>query len=184
MTLFLPWIYVVVAMVQMHQDPFLREIPPEAIPAATSPKAQSGLATMYGTPDDRKWGAGHLACAPDYRVQDLPEMHVCAHRTYRCGTILAVENPRTGLRTLCRVLDRGPYGALLEDGTWAVKIRASDPGTWRGIADMTPAVAKAIGHTGFGRVKVWPVFIPAKRMIVTPVKKPKVRRSRVDRVGV
>lgn len=184
MFVFLPLIYVVFSLVEMHQDPFLRSIPPEAIPGTTSPKAQSGIATMYGTPNDRKWGAGHLACAPDYRVQDLPEMHVCAHRTYPCGTILVVENPRTGLRTLCRVLDRGPYGALLEDGTWTVKIKHADPGTWRGIADMTPAVAQAIGHTGYGRVKVWPIYVPKKRMIVAPVKAPKDRRKHVDRTGV
>ena len=74
-----------------------------------------------------------------------------------------------------------PAYVLLEDGTWGVKIRPTDPGTWRGILDMTPTVAAAIGHTGFGQVKVWPVYVPAKTMIVKPVKG---RRAQLRRPGV
>lgn len=158
-------------------DPFLQDIPAFAVPTETSPKAKKGLATMYGTSKDKKWGGGHLACAPDYQVQTLPTMNVCAHRTYRCGTIMAVENVRTKKRTLCRVLDRGPYGALLEDGTWVLKIRADDPGTWRGIADLTPSVAAAIGHSGYEQVRTWAIYIPAKKLIVKPVKKKKTKRA-------
>ena len=155
----------------MHLDPFLRHIPSEAIPTQTSRKAKIGLATMYGTPTDRKWGGGRMACAPAYRLRSIPTMNTCAHRTYKCGTILAIENVRTKKRTLCRVLDRGPYGALLADGTWVVKIKPTDPGVWRGIADLAPAVAAAIDHNGFERIRLWVVHVPA-------------RPIRVNRVGV
>jgi hypothetical protein len=168
----------------MFGDPFLQDIPAFMVPTETSSKAKTGLATMYGLKRDKKWGGGFLACAPDYRVQTLPTMNVCAHRTYRCGTIMAVENVRTKKRTLCRVLDRGPYGALLEDGTWVLKIRAHEPGTWRGIADLTPSVAAAIGHNGFERVRTWPIYTPKKKMIVKPVKKKTKRALRVERPSV
>lgn len=175
---------IIIAWVQVfcaHADPFLRNVPVHMVPTKTSQKARQGLATTYGTVKDTKWGGGHMACAPDYRIRDVPTMHVCAHRTYRCGTILAVENVRTRQRTLCRVLDRGPYGAKLEDGTWAVKIKASDPGVWRGVADLTPATSAAIGHNGFEQVKIWPVYIPKETLIVPRVKKAK--RS-IYRTGV
>ena len=179
-----PVIVIWMQLSTMNADPFLQEIPSFAVPQETSPKAKTGIATIYGLPKDKKWGGGRLACAPDYRVQTLPTMNVCAHRTYRCGTILAVENVRTKKRTLCRVLDRGPYGATMEDGAWGLKIRKTDPGVWRGIADLTPSVAKAIGHTGYERVRIWPVYVPTKKLIVKPKKTPKRRPARTNRVGV
>jgi hypothetical protein len=168
----------------LDSDPFLLTIPNDLIPAITHTSAATGIATVYGLPSDKKWGSGHLACAPDFRVQTLPTMNVCAHRTYRCGTILAVENPRTKQRTLCRVLDRGPYGAIMDDGTWGLKIRPSDPGRWRGIADLTPTVSAAIGHRGYERVKIWPVYIPDQKMIIKPKKPKKQHPVRENRVGV
>jgi hypothetical protein len=162
----IPLIVALTQFLGMNADPFLQVIPATVIPTTTSPDARTGIASVYGYKGDEKWGGSRLACAQGYRVQTLPTMNVCAHRTHRCGTILAVENVRTGRRTLCRVLDRGPYGALLEDGSWVVKVKKSDPGTWRGITDLTPAVAAAIGHNGFEKVKTWVMYTPAKKMVV------------------
>lgn len=72
-----------------------------------------GVASRFGDPGD-KWVGGNLYCAPKKRVDS--KEHVCAHRRagYRelpCGSILILENPRTGKRSWCKVMDRGPYGA-------------------------------------------------------------------------
>jgi hypothetical protein len=136
---------------------------------------QSGTASRFGDPGD-KWIGGTLKCAPDKYVDS--QMRVCAHRSYACGTVLVIENSRTGMKTWCRVMDRGPYGAnvFADDGqlvyisgapAWYVKkTRSQRPprrlcgaggcvGRWRGILDMSPAVSDAIRHNGLERVKVW-----------------------------
>lgn len=118
---------------------------------ATTLHHDAGLATRYGTPGDR-WAGRGLACTGK-RMQ--PNQLVCAHRTLPCGTTLILENPRNGRFALCQVLDRGPYGAILPSGQWGLKIHASDPGRWRGILDLSPAVSKALGHNGFQRIRVY-----------------------------
>lgn len=142
------------------------------LPATTD---ESGIGSMYGTRDDRWLGSGKMACAPHDAVPQ--EEHICAHRSYPCGTILIIEYPKTGKRTWCEVTDRGPYGAnvfvdntkVVIDGkpAWYIKKKAShDPpaelcptgncvGRWRGVVDMSPGTARAIGHPGWGAVKVW-----------------------------
>jgi len=119
-------------------------------------KPEVGLVTRYGDPGD-KYGSGRMACKPHPYVDQY--MMGCAHRTLPCGTVLFLENPRTGMRTYCTVMDRGPYGAMHE-GKWRIKIRPSDPGKWRGILDITPAVSRALGHNGFEYLKVWVVTPP------------------------
>ena len=60
-----------------------------------------------------------------------------------------------GLSSL--VNDRGPYGAILESGGWALKLSSSDPGDWRGIIDLSRASAEAIGfdfNSGLEEVEV------------------------------
>jgi hypothetical protein len=140
-----------------------------------------GIASRFGDPGDKHVG-GTLACKPKERVS-LTE-HQCAIRSkrYKCGTILILENKRTGQRSWCAVADRGPYGAnvfaqqegrwvpvLTESGrkAWYVKKRKShNPpddlcpsgncvGRWRGVADLSPAVSDALGHNGFERVRVY-----------------------------
>lgn len=136
---------------------------------------EHGIATRYGYPGDI-YGSGGIACKPHNRVNDVE--HICAHRWYPCGTLLIVENQKTGERNWCEVKDRGPYGAnvFAADGSkvmvgnrqgWYIKIREGDlppddlcpdggcVGKWRGILDMSPAVSKGMGHTGWGTVKVW-----------------------------
>jgi rare lipoprotein A (peptidoglycan hydrolase) len=109
-----------------------------------------GLATRYGDPGDRL-GQQRLSCT---NKRMLPGQLVCAHRTLPCGSVVVLENPRNGQLALCQVLDRGPFGAILPDGGWGVKIRRSEPGAWRGLIDLSPAVAKALGHNGRERVRI------------------------------
>ena len=56
---------------------------------------------------------------------------------------------------MCEVLDRGPFGAILPTGEWGVKIHKDEPGAWRGILDLSPAVADALGHNGRERIRVF-----------------------------
>jgi hypothetical protein len=66
-----------------------------------------------------------------------------------------LQNRRTGRFALCEVLDRGPFGAILPSGEWGVKIRATQPGSWRGIIDLAPAVAQALDLNGREQVRVF-----------------------------
>ncbi len=110
-----------------------------------------GLATRFGDPGDKLTGK-HLSCThPPLQPGQL----VCAHRTLPCGTTLILENPRTGQFALCEVLDRGPFGAILPTGDWGVKIHKYEPGDWRGILDLAPAVSQALGHNGRERIRVF-----------------------------
>lgn len=144
-----------------------------ALPSKTD---ESGIGSMYGTPDDKWLGSGKMACKPHDAVPQ--DKHICAHRFYPCGTILIIEYPKTGQRTWCKVMDRGPYGAnvFAEDGSkviidgkpaWYIKIKKNDTipselcpdgnctSKWRGVLDMGPATARAMGHPGWGYIRVW-----------------------------
>src|SRR5262245_14969397 len=101
---------------------------------ATSLVSEHGLATRFGDPGDLLAGA-ELKCT---RERLRPGQLVCAHRTLPCGTLLMLQNPRTGRFALCSVLDRGPYGAILPSGQWGFKLRKSEPGRWRGLLDLAP----------------------------------------------
>ena len=76
-----------------------------------------------------------------------------AHRSYPLGSWVEIRNLRTGRMVETQVIDRGPYGAM-HKGRWIIKKRPSDPGRWRGCADLTPPVAKKIGHNGFERISI------------------------------
>jgi hypothetical protein len=103
-----------------------------------------GLATRFGDPGDPLDG-NHLSCTHQ-KLQ--PGQLACAHRTLPCGTVLMLENPRTKRVAVCQVLDRGPFGAILPSGNWGLKRHAYEPGDWRGILDLSPAVAEALEFNG------------------------------------
>ncbi len=111
---------------------------------------EKGLATRFGDPGDM-WTGAHLSCTGQ-RI--APGQLACAHRTLPCGSLVVVHNPRTSRFAVCQVLDRGPFGAILPSGDWGVKIRADEPGVWRGIIDLAPAVADALDFNGRERVQV------------------------------
>jgi rare lipoprotein A (peptidoglycan hydrolase) len=117
----------------------------------TTLQYQRGLATRFGDPGDHLSGK-QLSCTHE-RMR--PGQLVCAHRTLPCGTPLLLENPRNGRFAVCQVLDRGPFGAILPTGQWGVKIHRREPGAWRGILDLSPAVAKALAFNGRERVRVF-----------------------------
>jgi hypothetical protein len=109
-----------------------------------------GLSTRFGDPGDR-WAGAHLSCTHEkMKPGDL----VCAHRTLPCGTVVMLHNPRTKRYAVCEVADRGPFGAILPSGQWGVKIKKSQPGKWRGIIDLSPAVAKQLQHNGREKVVI------------------------------
>lgn len=97
-------------------------------------ETQVGLISWYGGDffEGRTTASGDV-----YRGDRM----ACASRTLAFGTIVVLVEQETGAVSWCRVNDRGPYGALLEDGTWVRKFRRSQPGTWRAILDVTPATA-------------------------------------------
>lgn len=114
-------------------------------------EADRGLATRFGDPDDPMDGP-YLSCT---RKKIIPGQLVCAHRTLPCGSLVLLENIRTGQFAACEVLDRGPFGAILPSGDWGLKLHADEPGDWRGIIDLSPAVSEALGHNGFERVRLF-----------------------------
>lgn len=112
--------------------------------------------TIFGYPGD-KWAGGD---ALYYKRPIQPGDIGIAHRRLPVGSIIAVEHLDTGKWAIGRVVDRGPYGAIHE-GEWVLKRRRSEPGKWRGCADLTPDMAMLIGHDGFDRVRVWRLPRPA-----------------------
>lgn len=123
-----------------------------------------GVGSKYGYAND-VWAMQGLACRPAKHIDYIA--HICAHRTLPCGTMLVVENVRTNMYSWCMVMDRGPYGAILVDDdnqkTWTLKISASDPGRWRGILDMSPAVSNELNHNGLERIRYW-VYNPLQTL--------------------
>ena len=129
-----------------------------ALTATAAARTETGNASVFAFRGD-KWQGGRSPCLGR---QVRPTDHVVAHRTLPCGTRVRVTNLRTGLKTIATVANRGPYGACLDDdyrggfrcNKWALKRRRSDPGRWRGVLDITPAVATAIEHDGWDRVRL------------------------------
>lgn len=107
----------------------------------------TGKATRFADPGDR-WAGGNARCLGRPVRAGEPGL---AHRSLPCGTLVRIRNHRTGCVTVAPVVDRGPFGAM-HDGRWVIKRRASDPGVWRGVADLTPATFAALGAESFDRV--------------------------------
>ncbi len=112
--------------------------------------ADRGLATRFGDPGDPLDGE-YLSCT---RQPMAAGQMACAHRTLPCGTVVMLANPRTKKVAVCQVLDRGPFGAILPTGDWGFKLSKADPGDWRGIIDLSPAVADALDFNGRERMNV------------------------------
>ncbi len=168
-------------------DPFLRGLPAVAWEAPDRSPDEVGRASTYARPaktcepgdikcKPRKAGSKKqslMACAETTRV--APDMAVCAHRTHRCGTLLLLQHEGTGRTAMCRVMDRGPYGAHdAETGEWFNKAREPDrEGTYAGVLDMGPAVRAVLapGDGGKPRVRIWVLDVPRR-----PIKRVRVKR--------
>lgn len=108
-----------------------------------------GRATRFADRADRH--AGGASRCLGRRV--LPTDWGVAVRGGRCGDLYRVTNLRTGLVVVAPKVDSGPYGAM-HQGSWVLKRKASDPGVWRGVVDLTPPVFAALKAKSFDRVRV------------------------------
>lgn len=133
------------------------------IEANDTAHVQKYYATIFATKDDPFLGGK----SPCLNRLVLPTDDIIAHRYLPCGTKVRITAIRTGRSTFTYVGERGPYGACTypgwepgnptdpnkpnqcPNGYWVIKRKASEPGLWRGAADITPAVAKRVGHTGY-----------------------------------
>lgn len=110
------------------------------------------LATQFGHPGD-----GHGGRTPTILTKKpvTPSDIGIAHRTWPIGSVVLVANIRTNKSVLAVVIDRGPYGKLDAQGRWfnARKERSRE-GAYRGCADLTPRLAKLIGHNRKERVRL------------------------------
>lgn len=116
---------------------------------STPAQAETGRATRFAYPGD-KWTGGDMRCLG--RPLRHGE-HGIAHRTLPCGTVVRVTNLRTKRHTVAVVVDAGPWGAM-SAGAWVIKRHRREPGTWRGIADLSPAVVADLRHRSFDRVRL------------------------------
>lgn len=110
---------------------------------------QTCVASVFGYAGDR-WDGGVSRCL-GRRVR--PDDWGIAMRGVPCGTPVIIWLPRTGRAVVAPIIDAGPFGAIHE-GRWVLKRRKSDPGTYRGCADLTPPVARALGHSWLERVRI------------------------------
>jgi hypothetical protein len=140
-----------------------------SVPAGTRWE-QTGLASVYRPGGGGRNGGG-LACLERHPsgAHVAPDLPFIAHRRLPCGTVVQLYLPRTRRSTLAVVLDRGPFGAI-HSGSWVLKLRASDPGTWRGIADLSPGAAAALEHNGLEPIRLRRV--PAPVPLETPLLPP------------
>lgn len=112
------------------------------------------LSTQFGHPGD-----GHGGTTPTIHTKKPVTEHDMgiAHRTWKMGARVRVKNIRTGKVAIARVIDRGPYGKTDAEGRWfnsRKKGNRQREGTYRGCADLTPKLARSIGHNGKELVKI------------------------------
>ena len=94
--------------------------------AASSAKAESGVASVYSTESGSRTASG---------ARLNPGAMTAAHRSYPFGSQVRVTNRRNGRSVVVTVNDRGPF------------VRGR-------IIDVTPAAAQALGFSGLAQVTV------------------------------
>jgi rare lipoprotein A (peptidoglycan hydrolase) len=103
----------------------------------------TGLASWYGSGVKNDYGL-HGSITATGEPFD-PSKKTCAMRAAPLRRAVLVRLTRTGHKTWCLVNDRGPYGALDDEGLWITKFSREDPGEWRGVIDLSRATAVALG---------------------------------------
>ena len=137
---------------QSQHEPATLALPSPALP----PVAQRGLASWYG---DGQW---HGAITANGERFDPYHSFTCAHRTLPFDTVVLIENPSNGHRVWCRINDRGPYGAIDDQGQWGVVVHGPSHAQvrYRGVLDMSIATAQALETTEVGikhvTLRYWP----------------------------
>ena len=110
------------------------------------------LSTIFGQPGDAY--GGRTPTIYYKRPVSSTDMGI-AHRTWPMGRRVRVTNLRTGRSVVGLVIDRGPWGKRDKAGNWFNSRRERKRvGEYCGCADLTPALAEAIGHDGKDRVRL------------------------------
>ena len=73
-----------------------------------------------------------------------PSRRTAAHKTLPLGTVVRVKRTDTGQTVRVVINDRGPYGAVGDDGAWRVDLEGTEQTRYRGILDMSIATARAL----------------------------------------
>ena len=116
-----------------------------------------GIATTYWPGDGHSGKA--LGCPAEARrllgsAAFRPGLPVIATRGVPpCGTLVIVENVRTGQRSAALRLDFGPAGCYWPDGSRTVELECKG-GRRAAIADLTRRVAREIGARGHEKVRL------------------------------
>ena len=138
-------------------------------------RTQTGWHTWYG---DGKFHGRITATGEKFN----PHALTCASRSIKLHSLVVVQSLDTGNFTGCRVNDRGPYGAKLKNGEWAIMYKKrgvwytkhkdeilktwsvikswlKKPGKYRGIMDLSLGTARSLyrtdGRPPNGKIKVY-----------------------------
>jgi len=128
-------------------------LPGCALALLLAPRAEVGLAAVYGYPGDRL-DNGHHACRAlltrrhGLKWWQQAKARGIAHRTLPCGTRVELYDLRTSRRASAVVVDRGPHGQVLPDGRWTARRQLRPGARWRGIVDLLPPVAAQLRLRG------------------------------------
>lgn len=134
-------------------------LPGCALALLLAPRAEVGLAAVYGFAGDR-YDNGHWACRAVLQHQlgrggwQRALARGIAHRTLPCGTQVELYDLRSQRHTSAVIVDRGPHGQVLPSGRWTARRQLLPGARWRGIVDLLPPVARRLGLTGLDPVIV------------------------------
>jgi rare lipoprotein A (peptidoglycan hydrolase) len=109
----------------------------EAPAVDVPPVQQVGIASWYG---DGNWHGDRTANGEKFN----PREYTCAHRNLPFDTVILVENLANGRRAWCRVNDRGPYNVEKVGDAWTVRTQIDKDDSWRGIIDLSIAMARKL----------------------------------------
>lgn len=122
-------------------------------------QVECGLAGVFGYPGDRFAGPNGFACEHSIKKRygsiywDAVRRQGLAHRSRPCGEHLLV--CAGAVCTPAVVIDRGPVGALDAIGRWRFRPHGLKAGEhYRGIADLTPQLARTLRFSGLGEVSI------------------------------
>lgn len=120
-------------------------------------REQVGWSTWYG---NGEFHGTITATGEPFR----PLAFGCASRTLTLNTYVIVYSEKAGNFAVCRVNDRGPYGAKLPSGEWVIMYKkegmwytrhkdghiqtwTTKPGKYRGIMDLSLGTARVLYRT-------------------------------------
>jgi len=121
-----------------------------------------GVATWYaGKIQDSQgnWIGDNFECQMTSSGEEMTNKYnTCAHRDLPFGTIVHILNLDNGKTSICRINDRGPYGATVVGKNGKVerviKLTENDPGNWDLILDTNKTVAEELGMLEAGSAQV------------------------------